>query len=195
MNKEFQNLIDAYHFASCAHRFQRRKNNGSTYMVHLTEVAQLLKDSGVTDVDIIIAGILHDVLEDTPVTIEMVKDKFGDNVARYVLEVSDDKSLPKGLRKKKQVEKLKTASYGAKMIKMADKYSNLSDLIEDPPKGWTNFDIQNYFVWSREVVLDHLYLSEHFTIIFSKLFSEKLNDGSSVIPENSDEILEKYYSV
>lgn len=188
-------LVDAYHFACNAHRFQRRKNNGSTYMLHLTDVAQLLSRAGV-DIDIIIAGILHDTLEDTKVSIEDIREKFGVEVSDYVIEVSDDKKLSKGMRKKLQVEKIRKASYGAKLIKMADKYSNLSDLIDDPPQGWSDDDIQDYFIWSREVVKDHLYLSEYFTEIFKEMFSRKLKNGNPVIPDDDliQQRLEVYYN-
>lgn len=66
--------------------------------------------------------------------------------------VSDDKSLPKSERKRLQVVHSRESSSDTKLIKMADKLNNLSDLLAVQPKGWDHKRIQGYFVWSKAVI-------------------------------------------
>ena len=89
-------------------------------MNHLTEVAELVAQATDGDVDIVIAAILHDTVEDTGVSNQELKDAFGDAIAGLVAEVTDDKSLPKQTRKDRQVEHAPHASWGAQIIKLAD---------------------------------------------------------------------------
>lgn len=88
------------------------------------------------DTDMVIAGSLHDVVEDTGHSIEEIKGRFGPVVPGYVREVTDDKSLPKDRRKRLQVEQASGKSDGAKRIKLADKASNLAALADSPPHAW-----------------------------------------------------------
>lgn len=136
-------------FATNAHVGQFRKNKArDPYITHPIEVMQLLVDCGVSDESILAAALLHDVVEDTPVTLDDIREEFGDDVAELVAEVTDNKKLPKKERKIAQLERIAKASVGAQMIKMADKYSNCKDLITDPPIGWGKDNIMGYAVWS-----------------------------------------------
>ena len=69
-----------------------------------------------------------------------------------VREVTDDKSLPKLARKRKQIEHAPDASPKAKLVKLADKLYNLRDLRRQTPKGWTIERVQEYFEWAAKVV-------------------------------------------
>lgn len=141
-------VINALDFAAFFHKDQRRKNKDKDpYINHPIEVAKILTDCGVNDPNIIAAAILHDVIEDTRITIEDLANVFPTPVINYVKEVTDDKSLPKVEIKKRQLEKMKTASDGAKMIKAADKISNCSNLFTDPPESWSVEYQRGYFTW------------------------------------------------
>ena len=147
-----QKLIEAVNFAAIAHRDQRRKNSKqSPYINHPIEVMNILSLSGVTDVDTLCAAVLHDTIEDTGVTYEQLCSEFGETVAQIVKECSDDKSLPKEIRKQEQIRHARVASTSAKLVKSADKLSNLCDLNSDPPSGWSKETIDGYFTWSYAV--------------------------------------------
>ena len=146
-------LSVAYHFAAIKHRSQRRKDNEATpYINHPIEVAKLLAENGVDDPDTLIGAVLHDTIEDTYTTPEEIRNLFGENVLRIVKECSDDKSLPKEERKQLQIEHARQISVQAKLVKLADKYSNLKDLLSNPPKKWSKDEIYGYAYWSFAVV-------------------------------------------
>ena len=147
-------LIKAINFAAIKHKTQRRKDAaGTPYINHPIEVAYLISQiGGITDIDILRAAVLHDTLEDTETTWEELWSLFGEVVANMVKEVTDDKSLPKDERKRLQIEHGPSLSRGARIVKLADKLSNLRDLVANPPLGWDQDRIQGYFVWSQFVV-------------------------------------------
>jgi hypothetical protein len=147
-------LVQAYDFAARMHTDQRRKGaRAEPYINHLTEVAALVgegNDGG--DIDIIVAAILHDTIEDTETTLEELTEKFGGRVAELVSEVTEDKSLSKAERKRLQVDRSANASVGAKIIKLADKISNLRALASSPPVDWSEARRWKYLAWARRVV-------------------------------------------
>ncbi len=152
-------LLRAAHFAADHHRNQRRKGLPNTdggkrtpYINHPVAVAELLsRIGGVTDVAILCAALLHDTIEDTEVTEEQLRSTFGDHIADIVLEVTDDKSLPKAERKRLQVAHAAKKSPQAKHVKLADKISNLNDMLVAPP-NWPLERIREYFDWAQRVV-------------------------------------------
>ena len=122
-------------------------------MNHLTEVADLVAHaSGGEDLDLVIAAVLHDTVEDTDTTLEQLSASFGSRVARLVAEVTDDKSLSSERRKELQIEHAPHASTEARIIKLADKTSNLRSLAESPPQDWTQERRKGYLLWSGRVV-------------------------------------------
>jgi len=146
-------LARAYHFAAIRHLSQKRKGKaGEPYINHLTEVADLVAAAtGGDDVEVVIAAVLHDVLEDTPTTYEELVAGFGARVAAMVAEVSDDKALPKAERKRLQIEHAPHLSHGAKLIKLADKTANLRSLKKSPPADWDAARIADYVAWALAV--------------------------------------------
>jgi len=147
-------ILDAASFAAKKHTNQKRKgSDGQPYINHPLEVASLLTNVGdVNDVDIIVAGLLHDTVEDCGVSYEEIEERFGKTVAGYVTEVTDDKSLPKAERKRLQVEHAPHLSHGAKQIKLADKISNIRDVTENPPADWSIERRREYVDWGEKVV-------------------------------------------
>lgn len=120
-------------FAAAAHASvdQKRSYTGEDYIFHPAEVAGIV--SRVTDdEDTIIAAWLHDVDEDTDVTNEEIKAKFGDNVASMVFDLTDC-GLEFGVRKvRKEIDcnRLAAASANVQNIKLADTISNTSSIVE-----------------------------------------------------------------
>jgi guanosine-3',5'-bis(diphosphate) 3'-pyrophosphohydrolase len=147
-------LLKALKFSADKHRNQRRKDrNLSPYINHPIDVAEMLLSVGnVQDVDVLVAAILHDTIEDTDTKPEEIEKLFGKNVLSLVKEVTDDKTLPKDMRKNLQVETAPKKSPGAKQIKIADKISNLRDILHSPPANWSNERKIEYVDWSERVV-------------------------------------------
>jgi guanosine-3',5'-bis(diphosphate) 3'-pyrophosphohydrolase len=95
---------------------------------------------------------LHDTVEDTDATFEEVDGEFGKVIGDMVREVTDDKSLPKAVRKQKQVEHAPHLSVGAKHIKLGDKTSNVKDIHATPPPNWSNERKLEYLNWTESIV-------------------------------------------
>ena len=154
MKNNLAEFVQAASFAAKKHSFQKRKGaDGEPYINHPLEVANLLASVGrVDDCDVIIAAVLHDTIEDTKTTKEDITEKFGEKVCGYVLELTDDKTLPKATRKQLQIEHAPHLSTGAKQIKLADKISNIRDVSENPPDGWSDQRRLEYVEWGENVV-------------------------------------------
>jgi guanosine-3',5'-bis(diphosphate) 3'-pyrophosphohydrolase len=124
-----------------------------SYVNHLLEVAELVAHAQVPgDVEVVIAALLHDTVEDVGVTEAQLVAEFGERVARLVMLVTDDKALPKDRRKWLQIEHAPDLPRDAKLIKLADKTSNLRALVRTPPQGWTQERLHHYVVWAKAVV-------------------------------------------
>ena len=147
-------VISAISFAADKHRNQRRKDiEASPYINHPIALANILaNEAGIEDEKVLVAAILHDTIEDTETTSQELADLFGDDVTAIVLEVTDDKSLPKAERKRLQVEHAPTISRRAKLVKLADKIANLRDIAASPPADWPLQRQQEYFDWAKAVV-------------------------------------------
>lgn len=126
---DYMKYYHAIHLAIKAHKGQIRKLEGTIYVAHPIEVGFILSEYKL-DYDVIIAGILHDTIEDTYVSYEILKEYFGKTVADLVKEVSEnDKTLPWDIRKKAAVDYLSNkASLNAKYIICADKLSNIRSM-------------------------------------------------------------------
>ena len=147
-------LIKAADFAAFKHRRQRRKDaEASPYINHPLALARVLKlEGGVGDVDVLVAAILHDTVEDTETSVEELEREFGKVVAGVVAEVTDDKHLPKPERKRLQVEHAPHLSPKAKLVKLADKICNLRDVSAAPPAHWPLERRRGYFEWAKAVI-------------------------------------------
>ena len=146
--------MTALAFAADKHKNQRRKDaEASPYINHPIALANLLlNEAGVEDQRVLVAAILHDTIEDTDTTEQELVRHFGTDVADIVLEVTDDKSLPKKDRKRLQIEHAAHISRRAKLVKLADKICNLRDIKASPPADWSIQRKQEYFDWAKSVV-------------------------------------------
>lgn len=151
---DFAGLLHALNFAAHKHRHQRRKGAGQLpYINHPLGVANILWDiGGVRDLPTMIAAILHDTLEDTDATAEELEAAFGAEVCALVREVTDDKTLPKSERKQRQIATAALKSPKARQIKLADKISNIQDVIDAPPVGWSLQRRNEYINWAEQVI-------------------------------------------
>jgi guanosine-3',5'-bis(diphosphate) 3'-pyrophosphohydrolase len=147
-------VSEAADFAARRHSGQQRKGRGSEpYINHIAEVANLLSIAadGI-DAELVAAGWLHDAIEDTATTREELAQKFGDRVAALVVEVTDDMTLPKQQRRQKQIVDAPWKSPGAKLIKIADKISNIRVRILPQPSQEARDDLIDYLGWAEKVV-------------------------------------------
>ncbi|HMA33555.1 MAG TPA: HD domain-containing protein, partial [Chloroflexia bacterium] len=147
-------LLQAVQFAAHKHQDQRRKDQQATpYINHPIDVAATLwQVGGVRETAILVAALLHDTLEDTATTPEEIRAAFGATVLELVLEVTDDKSLPKAVRKQLQVAHAPQKSPGARAIKLADKIHNVHDVGASPPADWSPQRLRDYLDWTEQVV-------------------------------------------
>jgi guanosine-3',5'-bis(diphosphate) 3'-pyrophosphohydrolase len=154
MNSELARLLDAISFAAERHRNQRRKDReASPYINHPIALATVLaNDGGVADVEVLQAAVLHDTIEDTETTFDELVARFGARVAGIVAEVTDDKNLPRDVRKRLQIEDAPNKTPQAALVKLADKICNLRDIASAPPAGWSLERRREYFEWARRVV-------------------------------------------
>jgi GTP diphosphokinase / guanosine-3',5'-bis(diphosphate) 3'-diphosphatase len=147
-------VLAASAFAAHKHRDQRRKGaDASPYINHPIAVANVLaNEAHITDPVTLAAALLHDTIEDTDTTADELAAEFGSEITAIVLEVTDDKSLPKQQRKRLQIEHAATLSDKAKLVKLADKICNLRDISQSPPVDWSAERIAEYFTWAKQVV-------------------------------------------
>jgi guanosine-3',5'-bis(diphosphate) 3'-pyrophosphohydrolase len=147
-------LLKAIAFAAHKHSRQRRKDAAaSPYINHPIAVATVLASEGeVSDEAILLAAALHDTVEDTQTTFEELEEHFGLEVAGLVRELTDDKSLEKGERKRLQIEHARESSIRAKQLKIADKICNIRDITVSPPANWSLERRSDYLGWSEKVV-------------------------------------------
>jgi (p)ppGpp synthase/HD superfamily hydrolase len=188
-------IVTAAHFAAVKHRNQRRKDKDKTpYINHPLDVANILSASNITDPVVLISAILHDTVEDTQTTFSELEVHFGLEIANVVREVTDDKSLKKVERKRLQIEHAKDISDKAKLVKMADKYSNLTNIDINPPTFWSKEILEGYIVWNYAVCRNlrgiNNTIEEQLDAIFAQF---GITDDISDTELNTR--LETYYSV
>lgn len=145
-------LARADRFAEERHAGQFRGDGKTPYVEHPRAVFRILRDeAGISDIDTLVAALLHDTIEDTGVTYADLAARFGETVADVVLELTNDESLPKNAQKMAQINKAPRYSLRAANIKMADKTANLRDIIGAPPP-WKRPRKRAYFEHARLVV-------------------------------------------
>jgi (p)ppGpp synthase/HD superfamily hydrolase len=147
-------IMQAADEAARWHVDQRRKGQAAEpYINHLLEVACLVTTATEgREPDVVIAALLHDSVEDQGIAIEQIASAYGRKVADIVSEVTDDKSLPKAERKRLQVETAAHKSREARLIKLADKTSNVRAIANSPPPDWPVERRLDYVRWAGEVV-------------------------------------------
>lgn len=144
-------ILAAAQFAADKHSGQTRKN-GEPYINHPIEVACLVASVGdVRDPGVIAAALLHDVVEDCGVRPEDLAREFNPFVAELVALLSDDKSLPEDERRRQQTLATASLPKEAKIIRLADKISNLNELIAMPADS-RGTRLQKYVDWVDQLL-------------------------------------------
>ncbi|WP_080875433.1 HD domain-containing protein [Oceanobacillus timonensis] len=156
MNKE-----DAKALAIMAHRGQTRKNSSEPYITHPIRVAERLEKEGFSD-DLISAAYLHDVVEDTDISIEDIRNQFGKRIATLVASHTEDKSQSWQDRKQATVDHLKDAPKEVKYLIIADKLDNLIELEKEYKELgdaiWKKFNAgYNQQKWYNQEIAKNMY--------------------------------------
>ncbi len=137
-----ETVIKAINLASDAHKKQTKKGTDIPYITHPLLVGMILIEKGAGEKEII-AGILHDTLEDTELNYKDIKKEFGKEVADVVKACSEDKKLHWEERKRRHIEYAKNAPTSVKRVMSADKLANLYMIKEDlnkvGEKLWSRF--------------------------------------------------------
>ncbi len=168
-------LIRAIEFAASKHRMQRRKDHdASPYINHpIALMSVLCVEAGVRDATILAAAALHDTIEDTETTLAELEAEFGLQIAGIVLEMTDDKDLPKAERKRLQIERAPHKSKEAAFVKLADKICNLRDMASSPPATWDLARRREYFDWAKAVVDGLPLVNEKLINLFHAAYARK----------------------
>jgi guanosine-3',5'-bis(diphosphate) 3'-pyrophosphohydrolase len=152
--EEIEPICRAITFAAEKHKGQQRKNKEKTqYITHPLGVTYNLMHYGeVRNEKIVIAALLHDVLNQKACTIGELEQAFGKQVADYVKEVTDDKSPSRSALRRAQLIKAPKISEEAAQIKLADYLFNLMDLSNHPPETWSQGRIDRYYQWIQSLI-------------------------------------------
>lgn len=134
-------IEEAIEVAAQAHHGQFRKGTVTPYISHPYAVGLILMNEGCSE-EVVIAGLLHDTVEDTDMTLECIQKRFGETVTDIVDGCSENKSLRWRERKAEQIEALKSASAEVCLVTCADKLHNLRTVISE-------YDEIGDLVWDR----------------------------------------------
>lgn len=134
-------IEEAIEIAAEAHQGQYRKGTRTPYITHPYAVGLILMEAGCSET-VIIAGILHDTVEDTDLTLAFIQERFGEDIADIVDGCSENKALRWKARKTERIEALRNASPEVCTVTCADKLHNLRTII-------SAYDVIGDAVWER----------------------------------------------
>ncbi|OAF19080.1 HD domain-containing protein [Bradyrhizobium neotropicale] len=172
-------ISEAAELATRRHNGMARKGRGNEpYINHLAEVANLLAAAtDGADAELVAAGWLHDSIEDTDTTRQELAQKFSERVAALVVECTDDMSLPKAERRRRQVVDAPRKSAGARLIKIADKISNIGARIHSEPTPEEREDLVDYLSFSEKVVAG----CRGTNVVLDRIFDETVSLARSTL--------------
>jgi guanosine-3',5'-bis(diphosphate) 3'-pyrophosphohydrolase len=126
-------LLEAASFAARAHQGQFRKDGVTPYVSHVFRVCLVVRDIfGFDDPRMLIAALLHDVIEDTTTDFDDVEEKYGTEIATWVSYLTKDKRLPENEREQAYIQRLQEAPWQVQVCKLADVFDNLMDAVHLP---------------------------------------------------------------
>lgn len=148
-----ESYLRAYRFAAAAHQGQRVPGTNFPYLMHFSfvamEVMAALRAEPEHDGDLAVqCALLHDVIEDTPVTFEQVAQEFGAAVADGVRALSKDPALPKPEAMADSLRRIRQQPVEVWMVKLADRINNL----QRPPEYWTAEKIYAYQTEAEKIL-------------------------------------------
>ena len=146
-----EKINKAYEFSKKAHEGQIRKYSDLAYFVHPKYVARILEDL-TNDEDLIIAGFLHDCIEDTNITFDNILFEFGCDIAEIVNWVT--------LKKGNKIDQIKNilinSNYAAVIVKLADRYHNLQYIDKDIKSKQHLKFIKKYYKETRSIFIEEV---------------------------------------
>ncbi|MEL6421302.1 MAG: HD domain-containing protein [Pseudomonadota bacterium] len=151
---EMRAFFAALDFAAERHAGQKRKGAAAEpYVNHLIDVARILSTTPIgSDLNLLMAAVLHDTVEDQDVQPAEIEALFGSDVRELVDAATDDKGILKDERKRRQVVNAPGKSPRASLLKTADKISNVRAIASSPPAGWGVERMSAYIDWGTAVV-------------------------------------------
>lgn len=162
--KEQELILTALAFATKQHATQTRRDGKTPYIVHPIAVAQSLIDVYHADADTVIAGLLHDTVEDTEATLDQIDEMFGSHIRFLVDGVTDvgkgdGKPFVKNTFERAKLSKEKTLAYAAKdkrilLVKIADRFDNVLTIHNFTPHGQVGYatdTLMNHVKWARKL--------------------------------------------
>ena len=166
-------VLKATQFAALKHCDQRRKDGKTPYIIHPISVAMILAEIGsIEDPEILSAALLHDTLEDTDTSVHELDKNFGSRVRIIVEELTDNDMLTFSQRKQMQIDNAPYLSKDATLVRIADKISNVSDVIENPPPEWNQKRCNKYVDWAEAVMNNCQKVNQDLENHFFELLSE-----------------------
>lgn len=145
-------------FATKVHGRQKVPGSELPYLLHLSNVcaetlaAMMTENNPNYDINFAMqCALLHDTIEDTPITFEDIEMHFGKKVAIAVLALTKNEKLPKAERMKASLRRIKVHSDEARIVKMADRITNL----QKPPKHWDKEKKRKYWEEAK-IILEEL---------------------------------------
>jgi len=171
-----EDLIKAYLFAKEAHKDQKRKFSNKSYFTHPKGVARILESYKDISTEEIIAALLHDVVEDTDITIHDIREKFGEDVSRLVDDVTS-KIRNKQSKVKYMCELMKTLNKRALRIKLADRLHNILYLDADN----VNFKFCKKYYIETTSMMETLKTCTRTDIFNDEVCSDLINHIKSVL--------------
>lgn len=168
-------LLKALQFSALKHKDQRRKDiDASPYINHPISLADILcNEAHITDVEVICGALLHDTVEDTETSPEELEHEFGPSIKNIVMDVTDDKTLKRHERKQAQIDHAAHLSDKARLVKLADKISNLRDVSVNAPPDWSLARRQEYFDWAKKVIDQLRGINPRLESIFDSAYSNR----------------------
>jgi (p)ppGpp synthase/HD superfamily hydrolase len=170
----FETLGALETFLDLMQRTPSAEADGISEMDHGLQCAAELRVLAPGDEELQVAGLLHDTVEDTEATHADLVAAFGEEVAGIVAEATDDKSLPKEMRKALQVSQAPKKSAAAKMVKLADKISNLRAIVVAPPAGWNHARRVEYVGWAGRVAAGLRGVNPALEALFDKTYQQAM---------------------
>jgi len=141
-------LERAIQFATQAHKGQFRKYTGEPYITHPLAVMEIVRGVPGHTEEMLVAAVLHDVVEDTDVSLMEIQEEFGDAVSDLVLHLTDISTPEDGnrlKRKRKDAEWYAQGSAQAQTIKVADFIDNTRDIAQHAPKFWEVYKMEKLY--------------------------------------------------
>ena len=141
-------LERAIEFATKAHKGQFRKYTGEPYITHPLAVMEIVRGVPGHTQEMLVAAVLHDVVEDTDVSLMEIQEEFGNVVSDLVLHLTDISKPEDGnrlKRKRKDAEWYAQGSAEAQTIKVADFIDNTKDIAQNDPRFWEVYKMEKLY--------------------------------------------------